>query len=134
MAEKTGRRYTRVTVEKNVAELLTRIEEINSSETMLYWVDEAWLFGSALDEAKPDYGDVDVVVRIAQRRDFTTDEILEYARASGRRFTNFVEQLGWGEIETWKKLRGGRSVVSVHDARLEFDQLTGEKKLLYKRN
>ena len=134
MTAKTGRRYTRATVEKNIAELLERIAEVNASETMHYWVDEAWLFGSALDDTKADYGDVDVVVRITRRGEFDPDEAIAYAAASGRSFSTYLDQLAWGETETWKKLKGGRRVVSVHNAHLEFDRLTGDKKLLYLRD
>jgi DNA-binding MarR family transcriptional regulator len=81
---------------KAVDELLASSQAANDRADLPFVVDEVWLFGSILDDARPDVGDVDYVIEVSSRDGF------DYDRAEAR-----YAELG---IETYDMLGPSRAV------------------------
>lgn len=94
---------------------LARVGEVNASERFLCRVEEVVLFGSFLDPAIDHVGDVDVAVTIRLKpTDANVVELsLAHARASGRRFVTFTDELFWPEMEVRRYLKAASRVVSM---------------------
>jgi hypothetical protein len=115
--------------------LLERIAAVNDNPDLLMSVIEARVFGSYLDPLRDPLGDVDVAIKLENRAlpDDVVAASLARARLSGRRFGSYVEELGYGELEVWRALKGRRPHLSLHT----FDELARlgrvESRALYPR-
>jgi predicted nucleotidyltransferase len=111
----------RAVAERHLAEFFDRVREVNASDYYLYWVEQVVVFGSFLDESAATVGDVDVaielVTRFADSDEFmrTMAERSDEAARAGRQFANVAEQVGWGELEVRRFLKGRSRVISMTD-------------------
>lgn len=114
------RRVARGVAERHVRDLLARIEEVNRDAGWLYRVRRAVLFGSYLDPDAATLGDVDVAIELAWRggdRDYHGAPMQAYlarARAEGRNFRTFFDELAAPEADVWKYLKNRSRVLSFH--------------------
>ena len=74
------------------------------------------VFGSYLHDDVAELGDLDLGVRLAERRpdSASAEAQLAYARQSGRRFANFVDTIGWAQNELLQLLRNRSPYINVH--------------------
>lgn len=112
------RRIPRAKAEVLVAALLDRAEEVNKEHRFLVRVKRIRVFGSYTTGA-PDVADIDLVVELERKeRDPQRFEALrdERARADGRMFRDFLDELGWPEHDVKKYLRNRSPYLSLHGA------------------
>ncbi len=104
----------RATAESALAGLLKRAEEYNSDATKILTVDAIAVFGSFLTD-KQELGDLDIAVRWRDRiaDGNRSTRALDYARRSGRQFSNFVELLAWPETELCQILKARKRTIKI---------------------
>ena len=106
----------RSTVEVKLAELIDRMTQVNADDTFLYGVEEAFVYGSYLS-AKDRLGDLDISLRL-YRKETDGDRYMEAAkrsaRASGRHFGSYLDELGWPETQVMLFLKQRSRVYSIH--------------------
>ncbi|ACG72773.1 DNA polymerase beta domain protein region [Anaeromyxobacter sp. K] len=112
------RRIPRAKAEVLVAALLDRAGEVNRAPRFLVAVRRIRVFGSYTTGA-PDLADIDLVVELERKEpDQQRFEALrnERARADGRVFRDFLDELGWPEEDVKKFLRNRSPYLSLHGA------------------
>jgi predicted nucleotidyltransferase len=110
-----AKRISPTTAQDALQGLMSRAEEINSDPKYLYSVCSVVLFGSYLNGGQR-LGDLDVAVEVTPRikdPDERTKAHLRYARDSGRRFSNYTEELYWAEAEIYQVLKARRRTLSI---------------------
>lgn len=111
---------TRKTAEALLEAFLRRVTELNTSNKYVYRVARVVVFGSYLSDS-PTMNDLDLAVEFVPRetdpdRHFEACERhTQAARAAGRRFSGFVDQLGWPEEEVRRFLKARSPRISLHD-------------------
>jgi predicted nucleotidyltransferase len=112
---KATRPVSRAKAEAALATFLRRVAEVNTSDRFLCRVEEVVLFGSFLNPDFDPVGDVDVAVSIRLKpTDANVATLsLAHARASGRRFTSFTDEMFWPEMEVRLYLKSASRVVSM---------------------
>lgn len=111
------KRITRERADRLVAEIRDRIERVNADEQLGYYVKEAWLFGSYLDEDAKDFGDIDLAIEFAIRPIIGRDIVnysIERARLSEKARLNFFDQVGHCELEVRRYLKKRSPYISMH--------------------
>jgi predicted nucleotidyltransferase len=99
-----GKGIARSKAEQALQGLLARVRQVNADDYWLYRVKRVVVFGSYLSN-KPVLGDVDVAVELEQKatdpdeRVRLLSERSREALMAGRRFSNFLDQIGWAETE-----------------------------------
>lgn len=85
-------------------------------QPFLFYVDEARLFGSIIDPAKPDCSDVDVAIKLS-RRDLQGRDFVELAmeRTADRPGMDYFRRLVFPELEVRRFLKGGNPRLELHD-------------------
>lgn len=98
---KATRPIPRAKAEGELSAFLARVAEINASERFLCRVEAVVLFGSLLDPGVEHVNDVDVAVtiRLKPTNANVAELSLAHARASGRRFARFTDEVFWPELE-----------------------------------
>jgi predicted nucleotidyltransferase len=115
---KAGKPVTRASADEVLREFLDRVRAVNGRQELAYSVESAVVFGSYLSDAKR-LNDLDIAVEVKQKRpDDATYEILrkaslERAYASGRRFRNLVEEVGWPQLEVLYILKNRSRTISL---------------------
>lgn len=126
-----GRRISRKTADRLVAELVGRARAVNADRSLLISVRRLRIFGSYLREEVDQLGDVDVELVMARR--IPSDEYVAaaraYADASGRTFGNYVQYLGWPERELRQKLRNRSTAINITTE--DVDDLTAVSRVVY---
>ncbi len=113
-------RVARAVAERHLRGLLARVEEVNRDARWLYRVRRVVLFGSYLDPAAATLGDVDAAIELAWKggdrsyHGVPMQAYLAQARAGGRRFCTFLDQLAAPEEDVRKFLKGGSRILSFH--------------------
>jgi predicted nucleotidyltransferase len=110
-----AKRISRRTAEDALQGLVSRAEAINLNPKYLYSVCSIVVFGSYLN-GNDRLGDLDVAIELSPRiqdADERTKAHLRYARESGRRFSNFTDELYWAEAEVYQVLKARRRTVSI---------------------
>lgn len=113
------KRIDRAKVEKIVADLLTRVKQINADPNLCYFVNEIRLFGSAADLSADSFGDVDIAYDLGQRtRPPEYKEWFDWSRArsdlAGRSNLDFEQKLNFAEKEVLGLLKHRNQYLSLH--------------------
>src|SRR5680860_194740 len=113
--------------------VLERATTYNADPAKPIWLARIAVFGSFLDVDAVDFGDLDLQVELANR---TVDDIveakLEYARASGRSFSSFMDQLFWAEREARQVLKNRSGYISIHTE--DISRYTNRWEVVYERD
>lgn len=113
-----GKPISRATATRLLGQVIERARAYNADPARLLTVTEIVVFGSYLDPAVDLLGDLDLAVSTA-RRDTDgqrhVDKVLEYARASGRSFSAFHDELFWPARELRMILKNRSSAISITD-------------------
>jgi predicted nucleotidyltransferase len=125
---------TRAKAEQLLTGFLSRVVQVNSRDEFAYYVHEARVFGSYLDETAKDFGDVDIAVDVSQRK-IEGRDIVRYsearARQSGRHFGSWLDMLAYAEIEVWRILKARKAYLSLHTFR-DIDATGARNKVVYR--
>jgi hypothetical protein len=114
---KAGRPLTRASAERVLGELVDRVLAVNDRSELAYRVESVVVFGSFLSKAER-LNDLDIAVELkARRNDDASFERLRNASmvralASGRRFRDVVEEVGWPQIEVFSILKNRSRTIS----------------------
>lgn len=107
---------SRNTADRHVADLVARIRAVNANPGYLVWVPRLIIFGSYLTD-KDNINDVDVAV-VLTRKEKDGDKWLKavmdrvrQAKAAGRTFSTYNQELGWDEKEVMLFLKRGSRVL-----------------------
>lgn len=121
---------TAKTAQGLVDTFVARCAVIDSDDGYFKFVREAWLFGSfARGEERP--SDVDIFVELVDKEPRTQESMRKHAKASGRRFATYLDQLGWPEHQALLYLKQRSSGLSLHTMDEQAKQLP-EARLIYK--
>ncbi len=110
----------RQTGEDRLAQFLERVQALNANDECAYRVTKVVLFGSYLT-SKTRLSDVDLAIRLEPRPQYRSQwpETLlaqaEEAERRGRRFSTFVDRLGWAQREAKRFLKARSRSLSLHD-------------------
>lgn len=130
-----SRPITRATAERLLSGVVLRAQEYNADCTHLFEIAEVVVFGSYLDNAAADLGDLDISakVRPRQHHDPLTEEftarVLDYADESGRRFQSFLDRLSWASTEPYRVLRNRSTAIAI--TKEDIRQLTDRWEVVY---
>jgi hypothetical protein len=114
-----GRPITRATAQRHLTGVIDRARRFNADGSHLIDITELVVFGSYLDPGVQHLGDLDLGVAFRSRTPDTPStedqsEIrLGYARASGRRFSTFLDTLSWPEHEALLILRHRSAAINI---------------------
>jgi len=124
------RPITRAKAESLLAGVLERARVYNADPDKPMWIDEITVFGSLLDEAATDLGDIDVHIVLTGRSD-DPRVAMNYGRQSGRRFSTLVEEFGYSEREAIQILKNRSGYISIHTE--DITRFTDRMKVVYDR-
>lgn len=123
---------TRAKAEALLAGVLERAASYNADPNKPVWIEKISLFGSLLDDAATDFGDVDLHVVLEDRaEDDATEAALAYARASDRTFASFMDELFWARTEAKQLLRNRSGYLSIHTE--DLSDVTDRIRVVYER-
>jgi hypothetical protein len=117
---------TRRRADALIEQLIQHATEINRNPELAFGVNRIVVFGSYLDTSKPKLGDLDVAVQLGPRAR-TLQEHRERcaSRPVPASCRNFVEEVGWPEIEVRRILKNRSSAISLHEM-WDFEALAKE--------
>jgi hypothetical protein len=125
--KKVIRRVPRGKAESLLNGLLIRATDINGRSDLTHYVKEIRVFGSYLGDSS-DVGDLDIAANIVLRGGVSGGALIAYAKASGKCFRNFVEELTYGYTQVRRILKNRSPIISLHDISdldaLECDSMT----------
>ena len=107
-----GKPISRKTADRLVAELLERARGYNAEPGKPLLISTLRVFGSYLDPQIDPLGDVDIELTYG-RRISDPKASLEYARASGRSFGTYMDQLMWPMTELVQHLKKRSAFISI---------------------
>lgn len=112
--------------------VIERAHAYNTDPAKPLWIQRINLFGSLLDESASDFGDIDLQVVLEDRPSEDPPRAKRaYARASGRRFSSFLDELFWAETEALRLLKNHSGYISIHTE--DITRFTDRAQLVYDR-
>ena len=107
-----GKAITKKTADRLVAELVTRAREYNADADKPLFIDALRVFGSYLDPDIDPLGDVDIELSHGWR---STDPqtLIDYTKASGKHFSDYMDELFWPEKELIQRLRNRSAALNI---------------------
>ncbi len=128
-----GKPISRATAERHLAQVIERARGYNADPSRLLTIKEIAVFGSYLNPDIDRLGDLDLAITVVRREtdgDRYVDRVLHYARASGRNFSIFFEQLMWPARELRMILKNRSPAISITNE--DISKLTDRFKIVYK--
>jgi len=127
-----GKPISRATATRLLGQVIERARAYNADPARLLTVTEIVVFGSYLDPVVDLLGDLDLAVSTV-RRDTDgqryVDQVLEYARVSGRSFSAFHDRLFWPARELRMILKNRSPAISITDE--DIRKLTERIEIVY---
>jgi predicted nucleotidyltransferase len=122
----------RARADKLLAGVLERAEVYNADATKPYLITEITVFGSYLRPDVTELGDLDLAVKSAPREPSSrfSETVVAYARASGRQFSSFMDELAWAEVELRQVLRNRSGYINVHTE--DISRFTDDWQVVYR--
>jgi len=127
-----GKPISRATATRHLAQVIERARSYNADPGHLLSITEIAVFGSYLDPAADRLGDLDLAVTAVRREtdgDRYVDQVLAYARASGRSFSTFIEELLWPARELRMILKNRSPAISITNE--DISKLTDRFEIVY---
>ena len=123
-----GKPITRKTADRLLTELIQRARDYNANPAKPMYVGSLTVFGSYLDDTVDPLGDLDVGLSYASRsRDPAVHRA--YARASGRRFSGYIDELFYPERDLVLTLRNRSAAISLTTEDLA--RITDQTRVVY---
>ena len=111
------KRISRQRADELLASFIDRVREINANDVYGYYVPEAYVFGSYLDDDAKDLGDIDIALDLALRPIIDRD-IVKYSQSraslSGKRLPGFLDRIAYAETEVRTILKNRSPYISMH--------------------
>lgn len=110
-------RISRNKADKLVREMIERIENINADPSLLDYVTKVVSFGSYVSDSD-DVGDIDLCVTITRRLKNPEEHkkaSKAFNEASGRRFSNFLDQLFYHQLVVKQQIKNRSPYISLHE-------------------
>ena len=104
------KRFDRPKADKEIADLISRANEINARDELVFYVHKITAFGSYLTDSN-DLGDIDLVIELAPRREKHTEECHYRGKNSGKQL-DFFARLSYGDREVLQILRARKARLS----------------------
>ena len=131
---------TRATANKNIAEFLERVREVNTNNHFLFKVIKVEIFGSFLT-SKERISDIDLIIYLKKKindhelYDKAYREKIDQAIANGRSFSNVGDKPCWPEHEVKLFLKSRSRAISLHTDSDGITELVADsKKTIYELN
>jgi hypothetical protein len=127
-----GKPISRATATRHLTGVVERARAYNADPAHLLTVAEIAVFGSYLDPTIDRLGDLDLAVSTVRREtngDRYVDRVLAYARASGRHFGVFHEQLFWPLRELRMILKNRSPAINITDE--DISKITDRFEVVY---
>lgn len=123
-----GKPISRKTADRLVSGLVERAAVYNAEATKPLFIDRLRIFGSYLQTEIDPLGDVDIELSYGRR---ITDPktVSDYAKASGRTFNTYLDQLTWPLDELIQQLRNRSAAIKITTE--DIDRLTDDTKVIY---
>ena len=109
----------RETADRLVRELLERVGRINRDQGYLFTIDYVGVFGSYLSDSAT-INDLDIAYSL-KGRDVDLELFrkraahkVQKAKEAGRRFSSYLDELSWPEVEVIRALKGRSTAISLH--------------------
>jgi hypothetical protein len=131
-----GKRITRKTAERTVAEFMKRVRWLNHDNKYLFKVTAVVVYGSYLTSTES-LGDVDIAVELTWREPDQKKyhELIwahiNKARRKGRHFANLTDEVVWPQTEVLLFLRNRKRSLSIQTL-VHLKELAREKPLKYR--
>lgn len=128
------RRIPRTRAEKYLQGFVERVKILNGDDQYGFYVTEAHVFGSYLDPAAADLGDVDIALAIARRPIIDRDLIkhsLQRAEDAGCGHWSYFDRAGYSELEVRRFLRARNGYISLSSIN-DLEATGAKSKLLYR--
>jgi predicted nucleotidyltransferase len=125
----------RIKADQIIVALLKRVEEANAMD-FAYRIPTVIVYGSYV-RGEPFLSDVDIAVGLEgkwdsdEERDRREKERIKFAFASGRIFSNFIDELSWPKYEVQRYLKARTRGLSVH-ALDDFISMQKDKNFAYR--
>ena len=125
----------RTKADQIIVALLKRVEEANAMD-FAYRIPTVIVYGSYV-RGETFLSDVDIAVELEgkwdwdEERDRREKERIKFAFASGRTFSNFIDQLSWPKYEVQRYLKARTRGLSVH-ALDDFISMQKDKNFAYR--
>lgn len=127
-----ARRHTREAIDRAMMGLMARCQAIAADPASGMEVETLVLFGSALDNSRPDYGDLDIGFRIAVKPDREWLAVLKDAEAAGYRPWDPKTFHHSPHGSTLRRLKARSHILSMHDMG-EVERLGCAYRVIYQR-
>lgn len=113
-----ARSINRKTADRVFSDFMARVHEVKNNPNYLLKVKKVIVFGSYLTN-KPKINDIDIAVELAWKEEHkniveVSLNHAEKAREKGRRFSTYLEELGWPEQEIYLFLKSRSRTISLH--------------------
>jgi predicted nucleotidyltransferase len=113
------RRHTRAAVQRILDGVLARCAEVQADPTEGMQVEKLAVFGSFLDDGRPDYGDLDLAIKVGVKPGFVWLDVLDEAINAGycpwNPRTAHLDPHG----RVKRRVKARSQIISLHD----FDEL-----------
>lgn len=107
---------TRARADATLTGLLERAAKYNIDDTKPYVITQLIVFGSYCDPDVAQLGDLDIAIKFLPRGGPEWEEpqaMIDYGSRSGRTFSTFLDQLGWGQTELFQILRNRSGCINL---------------------
>ena len=117
VAASAAKRVHRKTAECTLTELLNRVELINTDPSYLYKVTHVVVFGSYLDADVHRLSDLDVAVKLVEKRKLTIEDKLEHTnRTAPEHIKNdLVMPTFWPMEQALRAVKNRKRTISIQD-------------------
>jgi predicted nucleotidyltransferase len=127
-----GKPITRATATRHLSQVVERARAYNADPRYLLSISKIVVFGSYLDASVDSLGDLDLSVTTVRRETQGSryvDQVHTYARASGRRFGTYVEELLWPLRELFMTLKNRSPAINITDE--DVSKITNRFRVVY---
>jgi hypothetical protein len=127
-----GKPITRATATRHLSQVVERARAYNADPRYLLSISKIIVFGSYLDASVDSLGDLDLSVTAVRREaegSRHVDQVHAYARASGRRFGAYIEELLWPLRELLMTLKNRSPAINITDE--DVSKITNRFKVVY---
>ena len=113
-------RMNKAKVDRIFSEFMKRVERVNEDDTFIYRISKLILFGSYLNPAAVDYGDIDIAYEL-ERKIIDNDKfqeinqcIIDDAKRNGKYFSSMVDELFYTYDQVLYYLKNRSPYISLH--------------------
>lgn len=113
-------RMNKAKADKIFGDFMKRVEKINEDDSYVYRVSKLILFGSYLNSAANDYGDIDIAYELKPKMCYfktfneVCQSIIDNAKENGKRFYSYLDEICYPETLVLQYLKSRSPYISLH--------------------